>query len=121
MQELFDVVKAVVERLGHTGELLRGRPQRITVLRYEALHLAHRNVQIAYGPGDFIGIIGEQTGHRGQVLVELTHQVGAVLQRRHQGRQVLDGRENVGAVIAQCRERLRQLDHGRADIGALTA
>ena len=70
---------------------------------------------------DFVGVVGQQRGHRRQVAVELAHQVGAVVQRRDQHRQVPDGGEDVVAVVAEHGERLGQLDDGVADVGALPA
>src|SRR4029078_6602709 len=60
-------------------------------------------------------------GLRLQVLMEMTPRVDAVLKRRHQDRQVLDGREDVRAVITEGRKRLRQLDDGVANAGTLAA
>ena len=121
MQELLDVVEAVVERLGDPGQFLRRGTQRVAIVGDETLHLVHGDVEVTHRGRDLVGIVGEQPGHRSQVLVELTHQVGAVLQRRHQGREVLDRREDVGALVAQCRERLRQFDDRVTDVGALSA
>ena len=121
MQELLDVVEAVVERLGDPGQFLRRGTQRVAIVGDETLHLVHGDVEVTHRGRDLVGIVGEQPGHRSQVLVELTHQVGAVLQRRHQCREVLDRREDVGALVAQRRERLRQFDDRIADVGALSA
>ena len=69
-----------------------------------------RGVEIDDRSADLVGIVGHQRGHRGQVVVELTHQVRAVVQGRHQRRQVLECGEYVVAVVAERRNRLRQLD-----------
>ncbi len=69
----------------------------------------------------FCWIVGHQRCHRSHVPVELLEQVRAVVQRGDQSRQVLERGEDVVAVITQSRQRLRELDHDVADVGALPA
>ncbi len=57
------------------------------------------------------GLLARHGADVGQVGVERRQQIAAGGQRGYQQLQVADGAEDVGAVIAQCRDRLRQFDH----------
>ena len=85
------------------------------------LHVADDRVQVGEGIDRPCSGRWPEAGHRRQVLVELLEQVTAVVQRRHQDRQILERREDVSAVVAERRHRLGQFDDRVADVGALTA
>ena len=121
VQRLLDVVEAVDQRLGDRRQLVRRGADRLAVVGDEALHVADDRVEVLDRLSDLVRVVGQHRGHRGQVVVELLEQIGAVVQRRHQRRQVLDGGEDVVAVVAERRNRLRQFDDGVADGGALPA
>ena len=88
-----------------------------TKLRDVADDVGQRGDRVA----DLVRIVGQQAGHRGQVLVQLSHQVAAGLQCRHENRQVLHRAEEVVAVVAERRNRLGQLHDGVADGDSLAA
>ena len=121
MQELLDVGEAVVEGLGHPGQSIRCGAQALAVIGHERLYQTDRVGEILHSGADLVRVVGQRAGHRGQVLVQRPHHIGAVLQCRDQDRQVLDRGEDIGAVVTDGRNRLGQFDQGGANVGALAA
>ncbi|CFS64009.1 Uncharacterised protein [Mycobacterium tuberculosis] len=72
----------------------------------EAADVGYDRVEVLGCLTDLVRAIGQQRGHRGQVVVEPFEQVSAVMQRRDQRRQVRHGGEDVFAVVTESRNRL---------------
>ena len=121
MQNLFDVIEAVVHRLRHRRQFVRGGTQRLLIVGDKVLDVADHIVEVANRVPYLVGVVGQQVRHRRKVLVEVLQQVAAVVQRGDEDRQILESGEQVVAVIAQRGNRLRQLDDGVPDVWALAA
>ena len=122
MQRLLDVVEALVERRGHRGQLVRGGAQRFPVVGHEALDVADDVVEVATArrrPRS--GSLASSPVTAARFWLSWRIRSVLSLQRRHQDRQVLQRGEDVVAVVAERRNRLRQFDEGVTDVGALAA
>ena len=121
VQGLLDVVEAVNERLRERRQPVRRGAQGLAVVSDESGHVLHGDIEVLHRVRNLVGIVGQQRRHRGEIGIELRHQIGAVMKGRNQSRQVLDGGKDVGAVIAEGGYRLGQLDDRVTDLGTLSA
>ncbi|GAB4720438.1 hypothetical protein MOKP125_51970 [Mycobacterium avium subsp. hominissuis] len=59
MQNLFDVVEALVERLCHRRQPVGGATQRLAVVGHKVSHVIGHLVEIANRVSDLVGVVGQ--------------------------------------------------------------
>ena len=91
-------------------ELVERDAEALAVVGDEAAQVVHRAVEALCRVGHFVGRVGQHGGDVGQVGVERGEQIAARRQCGHQQLQVAHRAEDVGAVVAERRNRLRELD-----------
>ena len=121
VQGLLDVVEALNQCGRQLRQLVRGNAQRLAVFVQKGGGLLRYLIVRSEQFSEPVGLLGQRSRDRGQVLVQLAQQTTAVMQRRDQSSQIFEAAVKVAAMVAERGNGLRQLDNGVPDICSLAA